>query len=81
MTTEVWQNTFSGFDQTYGSTQWVLNAFRKLLPGPTIDPTCKRKGHRWSEPMRPLALETEVVGCIRCARRGLVVLESRGQVG
>ena len=81
MTTEIWQNTYSGFDQTYGYTQWVLDAFRSFLPEPTIDPKCKRDGHRWSEPMHPMCAETETVGCIRCARRGLVVLESRGRVG
>lgn len=80
MSVEVWHNAYSGFDEVYGTTRWVMDAFRGLLPEPIIDPVCKKKGHRWSKPLHPLAKETEVVGCIRCARRGLVVFESRGEL-
>lgn len=75
---ETWLNQYHGFSETYGLTQWCLDAFRPLLPTPTISPTCKRKGHDWTEDRVVMMAGAEMRACKRCARRGMVVIATQG---
>jgi len=72
-------NVYDGRDAKRGRTTlaWVIEAVEGMLPEPTISPTCKRKGHEWTPAVTPISRLAEVRGCKRCARRGLIVLETR----
>lgn len=75
---ETWQNTYSGFDRA-ACRDWsgsIACYMRKVLPPPMISPTCAKKGHDWSEPIVWFP-GAPVYGCKRCAKRGLLVLETR----
>jgi hypothetical protein len=84
---DIWENTYSGIDRR-ACRDWtgvVLDEFRKILPEATISPTCAKKGHEWSEPVSFFPRShfpkgwASTRGCTRCARRGLVVLETIGE--
>lgn len=72
-------NVYDGRDVKRGGTTtgWVVQALEHMLPEPTISLTCRRKGHEWTAPVTPLSPFAEVRGCKRCAKRGLLVLETR----
>jgi hypothetical protein len=78
---EVWVNQYDrlGLVRINGSTtEWVIEALEPLLPKATPSPKCIR-GHDWTEPRMPLSSLTTVRACKRCARRGLLILESRAE--
>ena len=77
-TAESWENVYSGLDLKHRNTTtgWVMQEAEKVLPRPEISSTCKRKGHEWSRPFWPLFGEAAVRGCKRCARRGLIVIQT-----
>lgn len=60
----------------YLTDESVLKALDPLLPKTTPAPKCLRDGHDWTEARTPLARETEVRACRRCARRGYIVFRS-----
>jgi hypothetical protein len=68
---------FDGLRASGTFTDWVIRWMRPLLPEATISPTCAKQGHKWSE---PLTIDwskdgtVNVFGCVRCAKRGLIVL-------
>ena len=70
---------YSGFDRekTRDWSGLLVGWMRGVLPTPEISPTCVKQGHRWSEPLllewRPTPVR--VYGCVRCAKRGLLVLK------
>ena len=70
-------NSYDGFSDTFGYTQSCLKALRPLLPAPSISPTCKRKGHEWTDERVVMFPGASMRACRRCARRGLVVIETR----
>lgn len=80
MKTEEWENTYDGFDSPYGTTRWVLDAARRVLPAAEISPACQSDGHNWTLIGTPLSRDAVVYGCAECSKRGLVVLKTVGKV-
>lgn len=73
-----YESMYSGFDRdkTRDATGWVVEDARRRLPQPEVNHYCRRHGHKWGEPWSPIHPSAEVRGCIRCAKRGLIVLET-----
>ena len=71
-------NAYSALDLKDEAGGWLAHVVREMvdkLPPPVISPTCRKQGHKWGDPWEwGEDSAIHVRGCVRCARRGMVVV-------
>lgn len=80
MSAEQWENVYSGFDRAMcrDTTGRLAKEAARYLPSPVVNYKCRTTGHRWAVLPNLRSADTELCGCVRCAKAGLLVFRTTG---